>query len=136
MEDNTEGTIDLEEYKNHKAWSKYLEKEFGESAALSFVIGSDILLDHIKEDIEELSRLPKGSHIGQIGTSFIESLLPQQFLMHYDYEFLYAMYCELERLRVIAGNGGKIIAHSVLDEIILCLIVEEAEFLIEEENFE
>ena len=47
-----------------------------------------------------------------------------------------AMYCELERLIAIAGNGGEIIAHSVLDEIILCLIVEEAEFLIEEENLE
>ena len=46
------------------------------------------------------------------------------------------MYCELKSLRVIAGNGREIIAHSVLDEIILCLIVEEAEFLIEEENLE
>ena len=135
-EDNTEDAIDLEKYKNHEAWSKYLEKKFGEIAALSFVIGSDILLDHIKEDMEELSRLPKGTHIGQISTSFIESLLPKQFLMNYDYEFLYVMYCELKSLRVIAGNGREIIAHSVLDEIILCLIVEEAEFLIEEENLE
>ena len=84
-------TLAIDEYKKHEVWSEYLEEKFGEAAALSFVVGSDILLDHINEDMDELSKLPKDTHIGQIGTSFVQPLLPEQFLMNYDYEFLYAV---------------------------------------------
>lgn len=131
IENDEEIKFNLEEYGKHEAWSKYLEENFGEIAALSFAIGSDILLDYIKEDLNELSRQPKGTHIGQLGTSFLEGVLPEQFLMNYDYEFLYAMKSELIRLRNIAKFGKEIIANSVLDELILVLAAEESEFLIE-----
>ena len=49
----------LEVYRNHEAWSKYLADCFGEVAAVSFVIGSDILMDYIKEDMTELLKMPK-----------------------------------------------------------------------------
>jgi hypothetical protein len=39
----------------------------GNLAAISFVIGSDILLDNLQDDIDEISSMAKGSHIGQIG---------------------------------------------------------------------
>ncbi len=131
IEDDEDVKFDLEEYRNHEAWSKYLEETFGEVAALSFAIGSDILLDYIKDDLNELSRQPKGTHIGQLGTSFLEGILPDQFLMYYDYEFLYAMKSELTHLRKIAKFGSEIIAHSVLDELLLVLVADESEFLIE-----
>lgn len=131
IEDAEDVKFDLEEYRNHEAWSKYLEETFGEVAALSFVIGSDILLDYIKDDLNELSRQPKGTHIGQLGTSFLEGILPDQFLMNYDYEFLYAMKSGLIHLRKIAKFGSEIIAHSVLDELLLILAADESEFLIE-----
>ena len=79
----------LEEYKDHEAWSRFLEDEFGTRAALSFAIGSDLLLDHLQEDMNELAAMPAGSHIGQLEVSFIDGFLPQQFLMHYTYEFLF-----------------------------------------------
>lgn len=131
IEDDEDVKFDLEEYRNHEAWSKYLEETFGEVAALSFAIGSDILLDYIKDDLNELSRQPKGTHIGQLGTSFLEGILPDQFLMNYDYEFLYAMKSGLIHLRKIAKFGSEIIAHCVLDELLLILAVDESEFLIE-----
>ncbi len=106
-------------------------------AALSFSIGSDILLDYIQQDLGELAKQPRGTHIGQLGTSFLESLLPEQFLMNYDYDFLYLMKTELIRFREHAKWGQKIIAHSVLQEIILVLVEKESEFLIESyENLE
>ena len=125
--------FDLESYKRHEAWSKYLEDTFGDIAAISFVIGSDILLDYINGDLGDLSKQPAGTHIGQLGTSFLEKMLPEQFLMNYDYEFLYALRAELILLREIARSGRKIIAHSVLDELILCIIADESEYLIENE---
>lgn len=130
-EDDEKIDFNLEEYKKHEAWSKYLENTFGEVAALSFAIGSDILLDYIKDDLNELSRLPKGTHIGQLGVSFLEGIMPEQFLMNYDYEFLYTMKAELIHLRENAKSGSEIIAHSVLDELLLVLAVDESEFLIE-----
>lgn len=131
IEDDEEIKFDLEEYRTHDAWSKYLEDTFGEVAALSFAIGSDILLDYIKDDLNELSKQPKGTHIGQLGASFLESILPHQFLMNYDYEFLYAMKSELIHLRKIAKFGYDLSPQSVLDELLLVLIMEESEFLIE-----
>ena len=120
-----------------KAWSKYLEDKFGKIAALSFSIGSDILLDYVNQDLEELSKQPKGTHIGQLGVSYLETLLPTQFLMNYDYNFLYIMKSKLIQLRKHAKWGHEIIAHSVLEEIILILVEEESEFLIESyENLE
>ena len=136
-EDKEENVIDLENECKHEAWSKYLEDKFGKIAALSFSIGSDILLDYVNQDLEELSKQPKGTHIGQLGVSYLESLLPAQFLMSYDYNFLYIMKSKLIQLRKHAKWGHEIIAHSVLEEIILILVEEESEFLIESyENLE
>ena len=57
--------------------------------------------------------------------------MPEQFLMNYDYEFLYAMKSELIHLRKIAKFGNDLSPQSVLDELLLVLIMEESEFLIE-----
>ena len=83
--------------------------------------------------MNELARMPKGTHIGQLNNSWLESLLPPQFLMEYDYNFLYLLRYNVERLRKIAHHGGQIIAHSVLDELTLYLIVEESRSLFEDE---
>lgn len=126
--------MNREEYHNHEVWSKYLEEEMGESAAISFVIGSDILLDHVEEDIQELARMPKGSHEGQLEVSFIADQLPLQFLPLYDYDFLYAFRSTIIYLRKMAHLGNPITVHSVLEELALYMIVEESRFLMECEN--
>lgn len=66
----------LDEFENHEAWSPYLNEMFGPQAAISFAIGSDLLLDFIQDDLTSLSSLPKGSHLGQIDTSFLITSLP------------------------------------------------------------
>lgn len=79
QEAGTPTEFSLEEYKDHEAWSRFLEDEFGTRAALSFAIGSDLLLDHLQEDMDELAAMPAGSHIGQLEISFIDGFLPRQF---------------------------------------------------------
>lgn len=118
-------------YKGSAAWSKYLEENFGEEAAMSFASGSDMLLDHIEEDLNSLSSMPSGTHIGQLAISWLADMLPKQFLMRYDYEFLYQMKCRLIRLRSYAKVGQPIVAHSVQDELLLYLCSEEATVLTE-----
>ena len=115
-----------EAYRESPAWSRYLEKNYGAGTAVSFAMGSDVLLDHIQEDLHELSSLPKGSHLGQLDFSCIGQDLPEQFLVRYDYEFLYRMKCELLRMRQTARMGGDMIAHTVLQELILYLCAREA----------
>lgn len=122
---------EMEEYKNHEAWSEYLADRFGEAAAVSFVIGSDILMDYVKEDMAELLKMPKGTHIGQIAVSYLEDILPRQFCMEYNYEFLYALYATIVHFRKMAHYGTELIAHSVLEELMMYLIVEESRFLME-----
>lgn len=121
----------IEEYRDHEAWSQFLADNYGPGAAIAFAIGSDILLDYINQDQSDLASMPSGSHIGQLNTSFISGELPPQFLMRYDYEFLYNMKCVLLKLRRQAKHGMPIIAHSILEELIIYLCNEEAQAFIE-----
>ncbi len=130
-ESDTDSILDLDKYRNHKAWSPYLMKSFGRFAAISFVIGSDILYDNIQQDLEALSSMPRGSHVGEIDVSWMEASLPPQFLMRYDYDFLYILLDTVIRFRAQAPMGNQIIAHSVIEELALYLIVEESRFLME-----
>jgi transcriptional regulator with XRE-family HTH domain len=120
-----------EEFQDHEAWSQFLADKYGVKAAIAFAAGSDILLDDIEQDLSDLASLPSGTHIGQLETSFISDALPPQFLMRYDYNFLYRMKCVLLQLRQSAKNGMPMTAHSILEELIIYLCNEEAQALVE-----
>lgn len=104
---------------------------FGVEAAVSFAAGSDILYDYINEDMEELSSLPVGTHIGQLSVSWLKSSLPKQFLMYYDYEFLYQMKCSLRQIRMCTKNDSSMVAHSVMEELLIYLCNKEGLLFIE-----
>ena len=62
--------------------------------------------------------------------------MPQQFLVRYDYEFLWAMRQTLIKYRTRAPNTSDMLAHSVLDELVLYLVMEESRDLMEEMKFD
>lgn len=124
-------SISIQEYRKHMAWSPYLENIFGTKSALSFAAGSDILLDHIIEDMNELASMPAGSHIGQLDVSWLLDDLPEQFLIYYDYNFLYRLKCNLYQLRSQAKYSNSFQAHSVMEELIFYLCIEKSTALIE-----
>lgn len=132
--DSDPRSFDLEKYRKDECWSTYLEREFGEAAALSFVVGSELLLDVINEDLDELRSMPKGTHLGQLPASFLSGDMPEQFMMEYDYEFLYKMKSELLLLRSRAHGANELHAESVLDELIIYLIVQRADLFFEGEE--
>lgn len=123
--------VSVQEYKGHEAWSQFLYSRFGIGAAMSFAAGSDILLDHIEEDMAELASMPVGTHIGQLSVSWLNDSLPKQFLMQYHYEFLYRMKCTLLQMRTRAKHGLPMSAHSVMEELLICLCCEESSALME-----
>ena len=133
-EQTVNDTTPVEDYRKHEAWSNYLEEVFGYKAAMSFAVGSDILLDHIKEDLAELATMPKGTHLGQLSLSFLCDDLPPQFLTDYDYDFVYHMKCALQRLRHQAKKSRQFLAHSVMEELLIYLSAEEAEILADLED--
>lgn len=121
----------LDEYRKSESWSIYLEKQYGVGAAFAFCVGSDLLWDYLREDLSELAAMPRGSHIGQLEFSMIRDDMPEQFLTRYDYEFLYVLKSRLQRLRMFAGAGTEMIAHSVLEELIFFLCNEQAKVYID-----
>lgn len=131
QEVETHDGISVQEYKHHEAWSPFLENAFGVRAAISFAAGSDLLLDHIEEDLSELASMPAGSHLGQLRVSWLCEDLPEQFMMHYDYDFLYQLKCTLQSMRKRANYGRSMTAHSVMEELLLYLCGEEASAFIE-----
>ena len=133
-----EDIINIENYREHEAWSKYIENNFGEVAAASFAIGSDLLLDYVRDEMNDLLELPPNSHIGQKGFSIVAEMLPEQFRMRYDYEFMYALYTTVCMLRRRAHAGGRMVAHSVIEELAIYLMVQESQILLENsgENLE
>lgn len=121
----------IAEHKKHEAWSKDICKNYGEAAAICFAIGSDLLLDTLKHELEELSEMPRGAHIGQVPFSVLAWMLPLQFLTRYDFEFLYILRSTVRHFRQIAHNGSPIVAHSVMQELALYLIVDSFRSYIE-----
>lgn len=85
----------VEEYADNKAWSRFLADNYGSRAAMAFAAGSEMLFDYIDQDLSDLASMPRGSHVGQLNTSFINGEHPSQFPTQYDYEFLYQMRCTL-----------------------------------------
>lgn len=130
-----EETLNIEEYRKNKYWPQCIDKMFGVTAALSFLIGSEILGDYINEDLAELKKLPSGSHLGQVTTSMLIDDLPEQFITRYDYEFLFALKCTLRHMRESVRITNTLKAHSVLQELVLTLIVEESRMLLEEGEY-
>jgi len=123
--------FDINEYRESEEWSPFLEKHYGKYAALSFIVGSNILLDYINDDLDTLSKMPRGSHIGEIPSSIISTIMPEQFLVRYDYEFMFALRQTIIWFRKIAPHTKNLIAHRVIDELILYLIEEQSESFFE-----
>lgn len=128
-EQEEEQGIFVQKYKGHKAWSEFLEENFGTRAAAAFAAGSDGLLYHMEEDISDLASMPAGTHIGQLKVSRLYDKLPEQFLMHYNYELLYQLKSQLHRLRRRAKLGYSMKAHSVMEELLIYLCNKEASIL-------
>lgn len=126
----------ISKYKKNEAWSPYLEKRFGKYAAISFIIGSELLLDMINADIDALSGMPKGSHIGEISFSAVSDILPREYLTRYDYEFMWNLRRTLIQFRRAAPITRNLIAYSVIDELVLYLIMDESRAFIEDMNIE
>ena len=105
-------------------WSNFLASNFGRKAAVSFAVGIEILEDYLTADLEELSQMPKGSHIGELQFSWLKDSLPGQFLMMYDYDFLYQFRSSLIAYRQRAHFGREVHAHTVVEELLTRLIRE------------
>ena len=105
-----------------EAWSSWLDSLYGREAAVSFALGSAFLGDYMNEDLRALSNKPKGTHLGEIDFSMLEDMLPAQFAMSYDYDFLFRLRVVLNQYVKRAKNGREMYAHSVAEELIVRLI--------------
>ena len=130
-EEDNQPEFDIDQYKKSKVWPQALADSLGDAAALSFVIGSDILFDYIHQDLQALSRKPRGTHVGELELSWMKECLPPQFLMRYDYDFLYGLKDVLVRYRNQAKSSKCFVAHTVAEELVLYRVMEESEFLME-----
>lgn len=107
---------------SHKAWSSVLAETFGRKAAVSFAVGSDVLLDYLSEDLCELAKMPVGSHLGELPCSWMADFLPQQFLPRYTYEFVFRLRAALSWYRMRARSGREMCAHTPAEELLVRLI--------------
>ena len=106
----------------HEAWSEALCKCFGKPAAISFALGSDLIYDLINQDLFDLEHMPRGTHLGELSTSWIVDYLPKQFLMRYDYDFVYRLKTTLFDFRQRFHYGNDLHAHTVAEELLIRLI--------------
>ncbi len=127
--------IDINKCHQSVFWSSFLERKFGEAAAVSFVIGGEMLLDHINADMEELAVLPRGTHLGELEFSFLLDDLPSQFLTRYDYEFLFALRSSLYGLIKRTGKDEPMGAYTVMEELVYYLISVDTTFYLDLCNY-
>lgn len=130
-EEDNQPEFDIDQYKKREIWPQALADSLGDAAAISFVIGSDILFDYISQDLQALSHKPRGTHVGELKISWMKECLPAQFLMRYDYDFLYRLKDILVRYRNQAASNKHFAAHTVAEEMVLYLVMDESDFLME-----
>lgn len=111
---------------SHEAWSSELAACYGRKAAVSFAVGSDLLLDEMDIDLEELKSMPKGTHLGELSCSRIADMLPEQFAMEYDYDFLYHLRAMLVNYRQRAASSQPMAVHTVAEELLVRMIQEKS----------
>lgn len=80
--------------------------------------------------------MARGTHVGQIDLSLMKALLPKQFLMRYDYDFLYVLLATTLQMRAVAHSGRQIVANSVMEELVLYISVELSEVFMESTGLE
>lgn len=115
-----------------EAWSSWLATSYGREAAVSFALGSAFLGDCMKDDLAALSKMPRGAHLGEMGYSMLIDLLPAQFVMSYDYDFLFHLRTVLSKYIVRAKSGYEMYAHSVAEELVVRLIRDLSFDVVEE----
>lgn len=106
---------------SHGAWSSWLDEEFGRKAAVSFAVGSDMLLDFLNEDLGELATMSSETHLGELGCSWLAGYLPGQFLPRYTYQFVYRLRSVLLEYCLRARCGQEMHAHSPAEELLVRL---------------
>ena len=123
--------FDLEKFRNQEAWSDFLCRYFGEAAAISFIVGSDLVLEFIEKDLQELSGKPEGTHVGQLGASMMKEILPGQFLTRYDSAFLRLFRTTVERIRKTFRCCDWFTPSSVIEEVAIYQIAEVSKYWME-----
>lgn len=112
----------LEFKKENLIWSDWLEDNFGVPMAVAFGAGSDYAVDEIDSALQQLASKPKGTHIGEICSLFIESDLPEEFLTSYDYTFVYNLRCSALKLRVGIKQLDEFKIETLMDAVALMVI--------------
>lgn len=113
--------------KEHDAWSQDIEARFGKKGAALFAKGYDFVLEEVRRELRELADCPKGTHVGQMAQSWLAGMLPEQFLMEYDYQFVSEFVHAIEAFGRRVKCGCPVVAHTVAEELIVHLIECEAE---------
>lgn len=93
---------------------------------MGFAVRSDTLLDEFNDDIEGLGKMPRGSHIGELEHSILADLLPEQFLIQYDYDFMYKMRARLCHIREQLHISNDFQVHMIADELLLAISFNDA----------
>lgn len=107
----------------YETWPNAIEEEHGTMYALAFWLGTDVVIDRIKDDIEKLSEMPANSHIGQVDPFFIADGLPSKYLTKYDYEFMLKLKATIKDLKYKMKKCCY--CSTPLEQIAFCLVFEE-----------
>lgn len=114
----------------------YVYQDYGAIGAYLFSDALSMMRSFTEEALEELSHMPKGSHVGELEYVDIGAYLPPQFLTRYDYEFAHGLKYLIEKISQKNKLGVKLTAHTVLDEVALTAIHFQATALSDKYSFE
>jgi len=116
-------------HKGPSCWSspkRANSRKIGPLPLLQADVGSRHACCRASDDLTELARRPRGTHLGELDASWLDGDLPLQFVPRYDYEFVHGLIATTDVLRQRFAYGHPS-AHSVLEEIALYLIFSKAD---------
>ncbi|PHP53503.1 helix-turn-helix domain-containing protein [Actinomyces ruminis] len=106
-----------------EVYSQRLARTLGEDTARCFALGAFLFDMSVAEDLGNLARLPRGTHLGQLDETHIGSTLPQLWLTRYDYEFVFQLRGTARDMALRLTDGGPAVgeplARTLADVLVL-----------------
>lgn len=110
---------DLASYKKEPEWSDAMDEYYGHQAAVSFVIGAQMLGDELNTAIRELEGKSAQSTLKDCEETYLADFLPPAYQKRYTRKWLQHMQKVLNAYIDRVHTSDDLRAHTVLEEIIV-----------------
>ena len=98
----------LSAFQNDEYWCPQIAYAYGDDAAVCIVVGARQVKQMIEDTLETLMKKPRETHIGEVSETGFAKWMPAEYMMRYDYAFMYELRNTLNNVLSRLNDGKSI----------------------------